>query len=47
VGLAKVLMALEGEDVEVGVELVDLECVAVVADEGAQCGGQNQASLGF
>ncbi|MNI48391.1 hypothetical protein D3C73_1029520 [compost metagenome] len=26
-------MALEGEDVEVGVELVDLECVAVVAED--------------
>ncbi|MNG16576.1 hypothetical protein D3C84_1005040 [compost metagenome] len=30
-----------------GVELVDLECVAVVVEESAQCVGQNQASLGF
>ncbi|KQN53598.1 hypothetical protein ASE98_18715 [Pseudomonas sp. Leaf48] len=36
VGLAEVLMALEGEDVEVGVELVDLKFVAAVVEEGAR-----------
>ncbi|MNL49426.1 hypothetical protein D3C87_1723590 [compost metagenome] len=40
-------MALEGEDVEVGVEFVDLECVAVVAEDGARFVGQSQTSLAY
>ncbi len=47
VGLAEVFMALEGKDVEVGVELVDLESVAVVVDEGARYVGQSQTSLAY
>jgi len=37
-------MAFEGKDVEVGVELVDLEYVAVVADEAAQICAHGQTS---
>jgi hypothetical protein len=46
-GLAQVLLAFEGQDVEGGVEPVDGEYVAGVVEEDARCVGQNQTSLGW
>ncbi|MNE93997.1 hypothetical protein D3C80_1919120 [compost metagenome] len=43
--MAEVFFALEGEDVEGGVEAVDLEFVAAVVEEDAQCGAHGQASV--
>ncbi|MNP02524.1 hypothetical protein D3C76_943780 [compost metagenome] len=44
-GLAEVFFAFEGEDVEGGVEAVDVQFVAAVVEEGAQCGAHGQAFL--
>ncbi|MNL61633.1 hypothetical protein D3C87_1855820 [compost metagenome] len=44
--LAEVFFALEGEDVEVGVEAVDLQFVAAVVEEDGQNGVHVRTSLG-
>ncbi|VVP52896.1 hypothetical protein PS874_05343 [Pseudomonas fluorescens] len=44
-GLAELFFAVEGQDVEGGVEVVDAECVPAVVEEGANGVGHGQAFL--